>query len=304
MTIEIQCPGCSAILRVSEELAGQQGKCQHCGKSITVPSGSGNRSKKLSLADATPDDMAAELSRRDRSAVLVMFDTPDSGVYELRDLMNAKVRCYSTNDMDDSKTLQALGSLGRIAQGIDQSREPDSVLMNEKLLDFKGDRLGMSLADFKKKYKRKTGGIGMALPWCSSDSPGQRLQGLLSETWHSKCGIVHARIDLPVENNSPTVAGVKTELFLYQFIDARLFRMTAFFDTDSFHLVREAVMEKQGTPTSEVADPVQFVWDNGVCAAQLIRGKVRPKRASMLHYVHNRLFKEMEQRAPNITEDL
>ena len=291
-------------MRVKEEFAGQQGKCQECGVFVTVPTPEAAGGSTKSLAQASPDDIVAELYRRGRSAVLAMFDTPESGTYEIQDLATSKVRCYSSADMDDTKMLQALGNLGRIVQGIGQSRETLSAEDTEKLLDFKGDQLGMSLADFKKKHKRKTGGIGVTMPWCSSDTPDRAIQGLLFEPWHHKCGIVHARVDLPVENNSPTVAGIKTELFLYQFLDARLFRMSAFFDTDLFHVVREAVNEKHGTPTSEFEDPVKFVWDNGVSSLQLIRGKVRPRRASMLHYVYNQLFEEMEKRSPNVSDDL
>ena len=301
MVIEFQCPGCSATLRVNSDFAGQQGKCQQCERPIIVPAAS---SEPLLLRDATPDDIIAELSRRDRSAVVAMFDTPESGTYDLHDLTGAKVRCYSTADMDDAKMLQALANLGRIAQGIDQKRGQPQAVDQSNLLEFKGDWLGMSLAEFKIKHKRKTGGIGVKLPWCSSDSPDQRIQGLLAEPWHTKCGIVHARIELPVENNSPTVAGVKTELFVYQFIDARLFRMSAFFDTDSFHVVREAISEKHGTPTSIEKDSTEFVWDKGVCSIRLVRGKVRPKRASMLHYIHNQLFQQMVQRSPDKSSDL
>lgn len=304
MTIEIQCPGCNAVLRVDRKHAGQKGKCQQCGAAVTLPTEPAFSSRSPTLAEATPDEIVAELTTRDRSAVLVLFDTPESGQYEAQDLANAKVRCYSTDDMDDSKMLQALGNLGRIAQGIDQKREIQVEAATEKLLEFKGDHLGMSLAEFKIKHKRKTSGIGVTLPWCSSDTPDRVIQGLLAEPWHAKYGIVHARVDLPVENNSPTVAGVKTELFLYQFLDARLARMTAFFDTDSFHVVREAIAEKHGTPTHEAEHPLQFIWDKGVATVHLVRGAIRPKKASLLHFAHNRLLKEMEQRTPKKTDDL
>lgn len=47
--ISFDCPHCAKALRLKDELAGKKGKCPACGKSITVPSASENRT--LSLAD-------------------------------------------------------------------------------------------------------------------------------------------------------------------------------------------------------------------------------------------------------------
>ena len=307
MVIEIRCSACGSPLRVDGKLAGQQSKCPQCGALFTIPS-SGNPKNGLravALSQATPEDLIEELSHRGRSAVLTIFDTPESGEYDLRALAAAKVRVYSTNEMDDAKTLRVLANLGRIAQSKDQTKtQTNSEQAAPQVFELKGDPLGMTLAEFKRKHARKLGGIGVSLPWCSSDSPGQFIPALQAEPWHAECDIVHARLDLPAENNSPTVAGVKTELLLYQFIDERLFRMTAFFDTDSFHVVREAVTEKHGKPTEESLDPMMFLWDNGVSSIHLIRGAIRPKKPSRLIYMHNQLEKQAEQRVPNVSTDL
>jgi len=313
MIVETSCPECSALLRVSEDLAGKQAKCPQCGKTITVTLRSSPSSQtpqapsasSSSLSQASPDDIVKELSNRGRSAVLVLFDTPESGEYELHTLANAKVRIYSTPDMDDEKKLRALTSIGRITAGIDQARvESSSCLVSEPVFELKGDSLGMTLNEFKKKHARKTSGVGLPLPWCSSDTPGQAIEPLLIEAWHSQCGIIHARVDLPAEKKSPTVAGVKTDLLLYQFLDERLFRITTFFDTESFHMVREAIAKKHGPPSNETADPLQFTWQSGVSSIHLVRGHVRPKKASLLHFVHNPLFEQMEQRTPDHSDDL
>jgi len=307
MIVELQCPECNALLRVSDELAGKQAKCPQCDKSFTVlmRAPHSTQASSVSLSQASPDEIVNELSGRGRSAVLVLFDTPESKEYELHTLANAKVRIYSTNDMDDAKKLRALTNIGRIAAGVDQARsDSSSCLTPQAVFELKGDPLGMPLSEFKKKYARKTSGVGLPLPWCSSESPGQPIEWLLVERWHSQCGIIHARVDLPAEKQSPTVAGVSTDLLLYQFLDERLFRITAFFDTESFHVVREAVTNKHGQPTSETVDPVQFTWESGVSSIHLIRGQVRPRRASLLHYVHNPLFMQMEERTPNKGDDL
>ena len=109
----------------------------------------------------------------------------------------------------------------------------------------------MTMADFKKKYARFTPDGRQDLPICS-DMPGYIGKSELhGEAWHRRANIIHARIDNPLEENSPTVAGVKTDLFLYQFVDGQLFRISAWFATDLFHLVSEAVLQKYGKPTSE-----------------------------------------------------
>jgi len=307
MIVEMQCPECNALLRVNEELAGKQAKCPQCGKFITVlvQTPQPTPSSSVPLSQASPDEIVNEFSTRGRSAVLVLFETPDSDEYELHTLANAKIRIYSTTDMDDAKKLRALTNIGRIAAGVDQARtDSSSILTPQAAFELKGDPLGMSLSDFKKKYARKTSGVGLPLPWCSSDSPGQPIEALLVERWHSQCGIIHARVDLPAEKSSPTVAGVSTDLLLYQFLDERLFRITAFFDTESFHVVRAAITNKHGQPSSETVDPVQFTWESGISSIHLIRGQVRPKQASLLHYVHNPLLKQMEQRTPDHGDDL
>ena len=136
-----------------------------------------------------------------------------------------------------------IGKLGGMAQGPDEPYE------------LKGDPLGMKLADFKQKYARFTQDARQDLPICS-DQPGYIGKAdLHGEAWHRRAGIIHARVDIPLEDNSPTVAGVKTDLLLYQFVDGQLFRITALFATDLFHVVSEAVVQKYGPPTREIKQP-------------------------------------------------
>ena len=83
---------------------------------------------------------------------------------------------------------------------------------------------------------------------------------------------------MPSEGNSPTIAGVKTELVLYHFVDGRLFRITVLFDTEAIHLIREAIVTKHGLPTSETKEPVEIAWQNAVSTIRLVRGMMRPKK--------------------------
>jgi len=200
------------------------------------------------------------------------------------------------------QVLQELGSLsqgkqtdkGGLGLGADSGPQP---------FELKGDRVGISLAEFKAKYARKLG-AGISAPFCSDSYPGQALPALHAEPWHAAAGIIHARVDLPTENSSPTVAGTDTEMLLYQFVDEKLFRITALFDTDSFHHIREALFEKQGTPSAELHDPMGFLWQNEVYSIELVRGTIRPKRPSMLHFIHSELYQSFQGRAPSRSEDL
>jgi hypothetical protein len=206
--------------------------------------------------------------------------------------------------MGDADVMQVLGELGQMAQGQRNQKGGIGLRADGAVEPFglKGDQLGMSLSDFKTKYARVVGGIKM--PYTSDSLPVQANMSLWSESWHAAAGIVTGRVELPSEGNSPTVAGVKSDLFLYHFVDGRLFRMTVLFDTEAFHLVREALVQKQGPPASEIKDPLELGWDNGVYAIRLVRGTMRPKKSSSLIFIHHALQKLAESRTPARDEDL
>jgi hypothetical protein len=258
----------------------------------------------LPLSQAMAPDMMAEIARRKKSAILVVFETPADGDYEISRQQTANVRCYRTADMNDGRVMQVLSELGNMSQG---QRNPKGGLglrsdANATPFELKGDRLGMTLPEFKTKYARSIG--GMTMPYCSDALPGQSNTALWSEPWHSAAGLVNGRTELPSENASPTVAGVKTDLFLYHFVDGQLFRMTALFDTEAFHLVRDALVQKQGPPTSETKEPMELAWENSVSTIRLVRGAMRPKKSSTLLYTHNDLQRLAESRTPQRQTDL
>jgi len=181
--IRITCPGCQSILDVKDALAGHQRACPKCGGLIQVPAGGAANPSQRLLVDASGVEMVEELSRRKRSAVLVVFETPGSESYELHKQSNANVRCYRTADMSDRQLMQALQGLGQMTQGKRTNKggiglgargEPEP-------FELKGDRLGIHLDDFKAKYARQLG-AGMSAPFCSDSFPGQALQALHAET--------------------------------------------------------------------------------------------------------------------------
>jgi hypothetical protein len=258
----------------------------------------------LALSQAMAPDMMAEIGRRRKSAVLIVFDTPRDGVYEIADGQQANVRCYHTPDMSDAQLMQVIADVGALSQG--RRNDKGGLVLNPPQRDLpfelKGDRLGMTLADFKERHARTVG--GMKMPYTSESSPGQANPTLWSEPWHAAAGIVHGRVELPSENQSPTVAGVKTELFLYHFVDGKLFRMTALFDTEQFHLVREALAAKHGPPTFEMKDPLELAWENAESTIRLVRGTMRPKKWSSLVLVHRGLQELADSRAPQRGADV
>jgi hypothetical protein len=258
----------------------------------------------VSLGQASAPEMLAEIFRRKKSAVMVVFETPDSGSYELSRQPDANVRCYRTEDMSDVQLMQVLEHVGHMSQGKRNQKggiglQPDAEAI---AFELKGDRLGMALDDFKAKYARRAGSI--TLPYTSESCPGQANASLWSEPWHVAAGLINARVELPSEGNSPTVAGVKTELMLYHFVDGRLFRITTLFDTEAFHLIREAIVAKHGAPTTEIKEPMELAWVNAVSTLRLVRGMMRPKKASMLVLVHHELQKAAEGRMPRRVDDL
>jgi hypothetical protein len=326
MFLRIECPGCKAVLQVEQALAGKQGKCIHCGHKIVVPSQSGpapsapppSAAPVPFLTEASPEAMIRELHERRKSALLLVFEPSADGSYDLADVPDAKLKCIATEDINQARFAQLAASFGKrftakrpAAKSASPGPEPSVVGRlgggpqgPDEPYELKGDPLGMKLVDFKQKYARFTQDARQDLPICS-DMPGYIGKAdLHGEAWHRRAGIIHARVDHPLEDNSPTVAGVKTDLLLYQFVDGQLCRITALFATDLFHVVSEAVVQKYGPPTHETKQPRELIWENNVSRIVLTRGTVHPRTASSLHLVHNELLALMESRAPQASEDI
>lgn len=306
MPIQVECPGCKATLNVPEEMAGKTGKCVHCGQRVLVPA---SEKKSLggglmpNLFEATPEQMVRELSARQESALLLVFRPAEgSGSYDLTEIADSEIKCIATEDINAARFAELIASIEK-RFGAKKKGAATKPVVDEPY-ELKGDRLGSSLYDFKQKYARNVEGTSATLPLCSDTAWGANKASLHSEPWHKDAGIVYARIDLPTEDNSPTVAGVKTELLLYQFVDGRLFRISAFFPTDQFHTVNDAAVKKFGPITREVARPRQLVWENSVAEIILMRGSVHPPAPSVLHFVHKELAKTAESRTPVGSEDI
>jgi hypothetical protein len=306
MPIQIICPECNAMLQVDEKLAGKKGKCPKCAMVVEIPGADCSNSPfaQRLLHDASPREIINELFRRRKSAVLALYDSPAATAYKLSELSNTKIDCLGTEDMNIDQLRQVLQDLANLANSENAGGMGIETEDKEQLYELKGDQLGMTLDEFKSKYERKIGGLPQPMPWCSDSSPNQELEGLFAEDWHAKAGIVHGRIDLPNESRSPTIGGVDTERIIYQFVDSHLYRITAFFDTEQFHVIRKCIIKKYGQVQQETDRPAELIWKNNRSSIKLIRGHVRPKRASLLHFVYDQLLKVAEQRKPSQEDDI
>jgi hypothetical protein len=302
MPIQIECPGCKATLLVADELAGKQGKCINCGHRLTVPGRASVGGLSPTLFEATPEAMLRELFRRQQSAMLLVFPLPADGSYDLTKVADADLKCIATEDINQARFAQLAASFTQ-RYGPRKRNQTAGPSPEEQLFELKGDRLGMLLEDFKKKYERSGEG-GVRLPLCSDTAWGANKASLRTEPWHHKAGIVNARVDLPAEDNSPTVAGVKSELLLYQFVDGKLFRIAALLPTDKFHLISEAAIKKFGPVTRESQKPRQLIWENSLAWIALTRGTVHPPEPSVLELVHRQLQQLADSRVPTGAADI
>jgi ribosomal protein S27E len=274
------------------------------------------------LTEASPESMVRELFDRNKSALLLVFEPGEDDSYDLADVPDNKIKCVATEDINQARFAALVESFGKrfaprpptagatsgpVSQGSasgDFGQSGINLASQDTLFELKGDRLGMTLDDFKKKYARFTFDGRQDLPICSDQGWGGGKAELHTEAWHRQAGVIHARIDHPSEDNSPTIAGLKTDLLLYHFVDAKLFRISAFFATDQFHVVSDAVIKKYGPPNREIKQPREFIWENTVAWVDLLRGSVHPRTPSTLNLVHKQLLALAESRAPKGAADI
>lgn len=311
-TIDLECPNCSTPFKVDGSFAGRRGTCKTCGQKIAIPGlgASTLRSVSTPLAKATPEQMLAELARRKVSAVLAYSDPgptqpaePDTG----GDLLDSGVDfrrllyCHKTPDLE---TQHVGRMLEHVAKHVRREQASKSIAEKTELFELKGDWLGMSLDEFKRKYHRELPALGRTMPWCSDETPGTAIPALNAEQWYSSAGIVCARTDLPAEGASPTIANERTESVIYQFLDGHLFQIEAYFATQTFHRVLEVLNRKYGEPIAESHSPRQVTWWNLSATIELKFGSIRPPRSSRLRFFHDELYQQAVERVPSHTHDI
>jgi hypothetical protein len=187
------------------------------------------------------------------------------------------------------------------------SASPESSLPPRSLpYDLKGDLLGMSLDEFKRKHQRVVQGHNETAPWCSDTRPGEDIEPLFSKAYYQQSGLVNCRLDFPFEQiqgkPSPTIAGVETKLLIYEFVDRKLFRIVILFSNNAFSEVSEALIAKYGTPVEEEAGKT-FFWTNGVSTIEFKKGRLKRDPCTLV-FLHNKLYKIAESRRPGPAVDL
>jgi len=197
-----------------------------------------------------------------------------------------------------------------------QAEKQSEQKMPEQPYDLKGDRLGMSLQDFKTKYRHRFQTDPREAPFCSDQRDvaareSDPFSTLGEESWHPKANIVNARITFPFEDYqggtyTPTIAGIKTDTHLYSFIDGRLYLITYSFAQSGFSRVKEAMEgvygEAKSATTKEYQnlfgakfDGVICMWDNGVSGI-LLAERHTDLKTSQLILLHHELGKVAEAR--------
>jgi hypothetical protein len=130
--------------------------------------------------------------------------------------------------------------------------------------DIKGDRLGMSLAAFKRKYYRDLGPNKPPAPQCSDSRPDKDNPMLFYKAEMANAGIVAASTTYPHEAFEskpikPTIAGVDADAFIYKFTDGKLYEISISFGQKGFQQVKKALTAKFGEPIDRESDFYQVL---------------------------------------------
>lgn len=186
----------------------------------------------------------------------------------------------------------------------------------EEPYDLKGDRLGMSLQEFKMKYRHKPQGDSREAPFCSDrrdDAAREKDPNpfLGEQAWHPKAKIVNARITFPFEDlkpnkYTPTLAGIKATLHFYGFIDDRLYVIDYVFPHSGFAKIEEAMVATYGKPKTVLTKEYQNAfgarfpgvigtWDNGVSGITLTE-RFNEMRSLQIRLIHHELGRVAESR--------
>jgi hypothetical protein len=150
-------------------------------------------------------------------------------------------------------------------------------------LSIKGDGLGMTLEQFKAKYSRSVQGDSRKAPFCSDTQPGKSISTLLAEEWHFGAGVVTCSTHFLFEKHkgvAPTLAGRDTDLFIYHFVDGKLYKVTVLFPHGGFAAVSAAFLSKYGEPDARTSETLQnrlgaqfqsdnLVWGDGISSLTL-----------------------------------
>ena len=307
-------------LPLAPEITGKLLTCEECGASLNETLKKALSGSPL-LAQASVEQIVAELSRRGQHALLTLLSSAELSSAEDVDLLHEamlsggtpklSVRHLSTDGLSEIECQELLTKLCQpVSDSItttaanNSPTKPSAQIQEEENFSFKGDPIGMKLSEFKMRHERTAPGRRRRMPWCSDETPNAKIPELLYEPALSHLGIVHARIDLPEENNSPTVGGGATQAVIYQFIDGLLFQVTGFFEVEDFPKVAQAIRDKYGAPDSEEQSPLRLQWWQGDSTLEIKCGLVHPREPSVFRCYHDDLLTVASERHPHAADDL
>jgi len=176
--------------------------------------------------------------------------------------------------------------------------------------ELKGDQLGMSLSDFKKKHFRKAAKHETA-PFCSDEYPkGHFIKPEFPESGEIKC-MLQFPFEIRKEGVKTTIAGEEAYI-IYKFLSksvgvqeqAKLMYISVFFDRKFFEKVRDAYLSKYSDPSirQKITRTGEVVkWENSSSSILLLENQAREK--SFVIYEMNSLMEEYKARKEKIRED-
>lgn len=314
MSIRVTCPTCEESLKVADETAGKRVRCL-CGATLRVPtlradSSMNTGQRRRLLVEAPLPEIIQELTRRGLHGVLSLIDMHEFDVSNLADFAEANeqltrgLECHLTESLSEDQRENLLTAL---AAGIARLADPTAAEESDSYYEpfgLKGDELGMTLGEFKQKHFRQIPGSNLTAPFCSNVSGGFRVAELHTEPWHAAAKIVHARLDYPAENCSPTLAGVATDLVLYQFLEGCLYQIVALFGTEDYPQVAESLRRRYGAPSEESQQTNTVTWRRLHSTMQLTKGRMSPREPARLRLFVDEALAEASHRERQFGADI
>jgi len=193
---------------------------------------------------------------------------------------------------------------------IEEVAAPDDA---SPLAKFKGDTLGVTTLDeFKKRHHRKISEHKTA-PQLSTNMHRDALASIFAKPWHAEANIVTARIAFPfeqeadpftgerfmaIDGNHITVAGIPLIELVHEFIDGRLYMITALLPQSGYDAVRLAFSKRYSDDTNrdDARNHDVETWETDDCV--LILQRIADEETSCFLLYHRELFALAESRNP------
>lgn len=169
--------------------------------------------------------------------------------------------------------------------------------------EFKGDKLGISLEEFKTKYQRVIGSSEYPII-TKEDQPWHRIANVVTVQ------VCYSSIREEEKKHAPTLAGIRSSSHRYMFVDSKLYHIVLVFPHSGFSEVEEAVTRTYGKSNSTTIDNYQngfgakfsgsrYNWDNTESTINLVE-RLESLENSFIEFRHSELYKLVESRKAKI----